>query len=33
MTYDSMVKSASRHLIEITRAKYFEKDIIRLYCH
>ena len=33
MTYDSMEKSASVHLIEFARAKYFEKDIILPYCH
>ena len=32
MTYDSMGKSASTHLIEYTRAKYFEKGIILPYC-
>ena len=33
MTYDSMGKSASMHLIEFARAKYFEKEIILPYCH
>ena len=28
MTYDSIGKSASIHLIEYKSAKYFEKDII-----
>ena len=33
MTYDSNQKSASMHLIEFTRAKNFEKDIILPNCH
>ena len=33
MTYDSIGKSASMHLIEFKSAKYFEKDIILPYCH
>ena len=33
MTYDSMGKSASIHLIKFKNAKYFEKDIILPYCH
>ena len=33
MTYDSMVKRASMHLIEFTNAKYFAKDIILPYSH
>ena len=32
MTLDSMGKSASMHLIEFMRAKYFEKDIILPCC-
>ena len=33
MTYDLMGKCASIFLIEFTRDKYFEKDIILPYCH